>query len=194
MPPTGVLTDKRSSTARMVERTRSSVAGRSPKRKMPAREMSIVASFTIVPSGKTLILRSYGVALRELVLTERDREVSRGGEPRPHGRGRERMDATALLPQVERRGRQLGARLAVSRHEIGAGPDELAVERADELDVTVAVVVLPEGPDRKTGLVLLDRQFEPAVGCRPGVPRGTERPVRVVLVQQVALAGDELAA
>src|SRR5206468_4455026 len=144
--------------------------------------------------GVADLLRRHGVALRELVLSERDREVSRGGEPRPDGRGRERVNPTALLPQVERRRGQLGAGLAVRRHEIGARAHELAVERADELDVTVAVVVLPQRPDRKTGLVLLDRQLEPAVGRRPRVPRRAERAVGVVLVEEVALARDEFAA
>src|SRR5207237_9596828 len=83
------------------------------------------------------------ITLRELVLAERDGEVPRSGKARPHRRRGEGVDATALLPEVERRGRQLGAGLAVGRHEIGAGPHELAIERPDELDVTVAVVVLP---------------------------------------------------
>src|SRR5438309_9282014 len=109
------------------------------------------------------LLRRHGVALRELVLTERDREVSRGREAGPHGRRRERVYPTAFLPQVERRCGQLGAGLAVGRHEIGAGANKLAVERPDELDVAIAVVVLPERPDRKTGLVLLDRQLEAAI-------------------------------
>src|SRR5438094_986334 len=86
------------------------------------------------------------------------------GETRPNSRSREGMDPTALFPQVERWRRQLGAGLAVGRHEIGARPHELAIERADELDVAVAVVVLPERPDRETGLIFLDRQLEPPVG------------------------------
>src|SRR5439155_14250079 len=144
--------------------------------------------------GVAYFLRGDGITLRELVLTERDGEVPRGGQARPDRRGGEGVDATALLPQVERWGRQLGAGLAVGRHEIGAGPHELAVEGPDELDVTVAVVVLPQRPNRKTGLVLLDRQLEPAVRRRPGVPRGAERAIGVVLVEEVALSGDELAA
>src|SRR5205823_1380520 len=94
----------------------------------------------------------------------------------------------------ERRSRQLGAGLAVGRHEIGARTHELAVERADEFDVAVAVVVLPERPYRKSRLVLLDRQLETAVGRGPRVPRGAERAIGVVLVEEVALSRDELAA
>src|SRR2546423_6827346 len=140
------------------------------------------------------LLCRHRVALRQLVLAERDGEVPCRGEACPHRRGRERVDATALLPQVERRCGQLGAGLAVGRHEIGARPHELAVERADELDVAVAVVVLPERPYRKTRLVLLDRQLETAVGGGPRVPRRAERAVGVVLVEKVALSRDELAA
>src|SRR4030088_3195972 len=116
------------------------------------------------------LLRPHRVAFRQLVLAERDREVSRGGEARPNGSGRERVYATALLPQVERRSRQLGAGLAVGRHEIGAGTHELAVQRADELDVAIPVVVLPERPDRYAGLVPLDREPQPPVGRRPRMP------------------------
>src|SRR5256886_17661812 len=94
------------------------------------------------------LLGSDRVAFCELMLAEGDREVSCGGEPGPDGRGREGVDSTTLLPQVERRSGQLGAGLAIRRHEIGARAHKLAVERADELDVAVAVVVLPERPYR----------------------------------------------
>ena len=144
--------------------------------------------------GVADLLGCHGVAFCELMLAERDREVSCGGEPGPDGRGREGVDSTTLLPQVERRSGQLGAGLAICRHEIGAGPYKFAIERADELDVTVALVVLPERPYRKTGLIFLYRELETAVGRRPRVPRGAERAVGVVLVEEITLARDELAA
>src|SRR5207244_12900762 len=89
---------------------------------------------------------------------------------------------------------QRGRALLVRGEEIVAGAPALAVRRADALEVAVAVVVLPERTDGQSGLVLLGRQLEPAVGCRPRVPGGAERAVGVVFVQQVALARDEVAA
>src|SRR3954470_22146285 len=124
--------------------------------------------------GVADLLRRDRVALREFVLSERDREVARGGEPGDDGRGRERVDAAALLPEVERRGGELRARFAEGRHEVRAGAHELAIQRTDELDVAIAVVVLPERPDRQTRLILLDRELEPALGRRPRVPRRAE--------------------
>ena len=148
-----------------------------------------------VREGRRLDLLGRGpVALRKVVLPERGGEVARGRETGPHGGRRERVDPAPLLPEVERRRRKLRPRLAVARHEVRAGPHELPVERTHELDVAVAVVVLPERPDRQAGLVLLDRELEPAVRRRPGVPRRAERAVGVVLVEQVPVPGHELAA
>src|SRR5207245_1923629 len=134
-----------------------------------------VAVTGVREGGLAALLRRDGVALRELVLPERDGEVARRGEARPDRRRGERMDPTPLFPQIERRRGQLGAGLAVRRHAIGAGPHELAVQRADDLDVAVAAVVLPERPAGQSGLVLLDRQLEPTVGCRRSVPAGAGR-------------------
>src|SRR5437764_11864389 len=102
------------------------------------------------------LLRRGAVPARQIVLSERRREVARRGEARPDGRGRERMDPAPLLPQVERRCGQPRPRLAIAGHEVGTCSHELAVERAYELDVPIAVVVLPERPDRQAGLVLLN--------------------------------------
>src|SRR2546427_5261986 len=143
--------------------------------------------------GLADLLRGDRVPLRELVLSEGHREVAPGGEAGPHrGRG-EGVDAPTFLPQIEGGRGELRVRLAERRHEIGAGAHQLAIERPDEFDVAVALVVLPQGPDRQTRLVLLDRELEAPFRRGPRVPRRAERAVGVVLVEKVALARHEVA-
>src|SRR5689334_18668779 len=93
------------------------------------------------------------------------------------------MDTTPLLPEVPGGQRQAGLRLTVLRNKVGGRPDQVVVQLLHKLQVTIALVVLPERPEDKRRAVLLEGDFVLAVEL-PGMPGRAPGTVRIVFMHQ----------
>ena len=104
-----------------------------------------------------------------LLFVEQIRQIRRGVHCRAHRRTCEREDAPALLPHVEARQRKAGLRIAESGHEFDRLQNQALVNRANEIEIAIAIVMPCEKPHDERGFVFLNRQLLPPV-AQPGIP------------------------
>ena len=159
----------------------------------PADEPAVLLAPQVPGHGVADLGGGLVVAFGMVVVAEDLGEVPRRRQPAVHRRTGVRVDAVAFLPQVVGRPGQAGRGVAEVDHEIGRPQDKRVVQRPDVLDVAVLPEVPPQRPQDQGRLVLLDGQPLCPVD-HPRVPRRRRRAVRVVLVQQVPLVGQQVGA
>src|SRR5262249_39092014 len=100
----------------------------------------------------------------------------------------EGMDAERIFPEIPALLRQAGF-MAKTGHEVGALNHKIGIESMGEIDIAIHLVVLPEGPNHESRLVLLDRH-EPFLFVRvPGCMRaGGDGSVGIIFLKKVAPA------
>src|SRR5207245_3348751 len=109
----------------------------------------------------------------------------------PDGGHRKAHHSAPLLPEVVARLRQPGDWVDVAGQEITDQDDQRPVVGLEELEVAMAIIVLPEGEEDQAGLVLLDRVLRLAGGIDPGMPAAARIARRRVLVAEIAILGHD---